>query len=418
MAMLMAVIAPPDPVFPYLADALNPERAGAAFANSLARAGFPTESLNCQIERSRIKRGRKALIGYRLRGRATNGAAIDQRVMLTLFPEGDSSMLPDMSGGQALVEPAFGPPALQVEVLAGQAFFFPNDRKVHQIAALLTDQPGDCEVAHYVPEQGCTVRVTQADGRMLYGKCRADDRGVVAARMYAAAKHAEDIRLAPVVAHDPELRILWQEAVAGQPLDPSDVCARPAQWAGHISTALNAFHSVNSPKCLKRLTFDSITKTLASRIARMETSLPSLALRFFACADQLASLKPEASPLALAHGDLHPGNLLWDGSSFALIDLDTAALAPRALDHGTLVAALTHKAIEANVRDAAITIMIRTMRDAAQDELGDAWAFDWCVAASLLGERLYRCSTRLKSPRTVVRERLLDRAERLVARHA
>ena len=39
------------------------------------------------------------------------------------------------------------------------------------------------------------------------------------------------------------------------------------------------------------------------------------------------------------------------------------------------------------------------------------------IAASLIGERLYRSGTRLKNPDPLHRERLLAAAERLVARH-
>jgi aminoglycoside phosphotransferase len=415
--MLMTPSAPYDPVFATLADALDAERAGRAFHHALAAAGYPTDTLRCEIERSRIKRGRKALIGYRLRGRAANGTIIDQRVMLTLFPEGEASNLLDFPSGQELVDPAFGPATLVVDALGGQAWFFPNDRKVHHIAALLTDQPGLCEIVHYVPEQGCTVRVTQADGRVLFGKCRADDRGAVAACVYEAVKSAAGVRLARVIAHDAERHIYWQEAVSGRPLDPSDVRAQPSHWAGRIAAGLKSFHNLKAPDGLKQLTYTSISETLAKRIARMEASLPGFGTRLSAFAAQMKTLTPSTSPLELAHGDLHPGNLLWDGESFALIDLDTAARAPRALDHGTLVAALIHKSIEADARDGVITAMIDALRDAAQDEIGDANAFDWCVAASLVGERLYRCGTRLKSPRLAVRERLMAWAETLVARH-
>jgi Phosphotransferase enzyme family len=416
MAMLMTPSAPYDPVFPTLVDALDAQRAGRAFYHALAAAGFPTDTFRCEIERSRIKRGRKALIGYRLKGRSAEGTIIDQHAMFTLFPQGGASNLSDSSDGQELVDPAFGPATFVVEALGGQAWFFPNDRKVHHIAALLTDQPGQCEIVHYVPEQGCTVRVTQADGSVLFGKCRADDRGAVAACVYEAVKDAAGVRLARVIAHDAERHIYWQAAVSGRPLDSSDVRARPSHWAGRIAAGLNSFHSLRAPDGLKQLTYASISETLAKRITRMEASLPGFALRLSVCAARLQTLTPETSPLALAHGDLHPGNLLWDGESFALIDLDTAARAPRALDHGTLVAALIHKSIEADARDGVITAMINALRDAAQDEIGDGREFDWCVAASLVGERLYRCGTRLKSPRLAVRERLMTWAETLAAR--
>jgi Ser/Thr protein kinase RdoA (MazF antagonist) len=113
----------------------------------------------------------------------------------------------------------------------------------------------------------------------------------------------------------------------------------------------------------------------------------------------------------LAHCDLHPTNLLWDGSSFAIIDLDTAALAPAAADYGTLVASIAHRALVAGASAPRVADMIQKFRCAAAAELGDLDHFDWFVAASLLGERLYRCGTRLKSPQFRVRKALVDLAE-------
>ncbi len=416
--MLMLTKTPTDPVFPFLAQALDRDAIVRAFDAALSASGFVAQGLVCTIERSRIKRGRKAVLGIRLRGRAANGQPIDQRCMIALFPHGDSVALADMSVGAALVTPAFGPPTLDLPEIAGRAWFFPNDRKVHQIARLIADQPGQVEIVHYVPEQGCTVRVVKDDGQTLFGKCRADDRGAVAAKILAATGDAEGVRLARACSYDQSHRILWQKQVAGKPLEPTDVCTRPHYWASRIARALSAFHGLTAPRGLKRLTYVSIGATVEKRICRMAESLPDFAVRLERIAQQLRAQTPQSAALVLTHGDMHAGNLLWDGTSFALIDLDTAALGPCALDHGTLAATLVHKAIEADARDSDIAAMLGKLRIAARDELGDVAAFDWCVVASLLGERLYRCTTRLKSPRLMVRERLLALAEQLVMRHA
>jgi hypothetical protein len=416
--MLMLTKTPQDPVFPFLAQALDRDALARTFDSALCVSGFATKGLTCAIERSRIKRGRKAIIGVCLRGWTVAGRPFVQHSMIALFPEGDATALPDMSNGACCVSPNFGPATLNLPNLAGRAWFFPNDRKVHHIAQLLSDMPGEVDLVHYVPEQGCTVRVVQADGRQLYGKCRADDRGLVAAKVHAAASRAEGVRLAPVLSYDRAHRILWQEAVAGQPLNPADVCARPHYWASRIAGALKAFHGIKPPKTLKHLTYASIGTAVQRRLDRMTDDLPDFALRLTKVAEQLRVQLPVSKALVLAHGDMHAGNLLWDGDSFALIDLDTAALAPCAVDHGTLAATMVHKAIEADIRDVSIVVMLDRLRKAAHDEIGDDNAFDWCVAASLLGERLYRCTTRLKSPRLMVRERLLAQAEQLVMRNA
>ncbi len=408
-----------DPAFPTLAAALDPQRAATAFASALAASGHATRQLVCKIERSRIKRGRKALIGYRLTGQDWRGAAIDQRAMLALFPQGDADLLPDMSGGHELVMSEAGPGTLLIPELRAQAWMFPNDRKVHGIARMLAEREGELDIIHYVPEQGCTVRLVEPEGRVLFGKCRADNRGAVAARFGAEAIAASgSLRLAGIVSFDPVNRILWQESLAGEPLDAAAVLLDPQIWSARIVTALKELHDLPPPEGLKRLTFNSAADTIARRIERTGTALPELAERLRAVTSALARSLPDETAPALTHGDLHPGNLLWDGALFGLIDLDTAALAPRAFDYGTLTAALVHKAIERDANDPAIDTLIKALRGAASRDQVEPADFDWALAASLLGERLYRCTTRLKSPSNAVRTRLIEQAERRMICHA
>lgn len=412
---MLTVAAPFDPVFPTLDAALDPDLAGAAFLHALARQGRVISGLRCTIERSRIKRGRKALIGYRL----NDGAGIDQRVMLTLYPDRDPARLAKVDACLPLGPSQLGPDCLPIPDLAGQAWFFPNDRKVGGIARLLDEREGVIEIVHYVPEQGCTVRLRQGDGSVLYGKCRADDRGAVAARFGAEGLPGNPaLRLARIVAHDAANRIVWQAALAGEPLRPSAILSEPALWADRISRAISALHDLNVPAGLKHLTFASAAKTILRRLELTRKSMPELSTRLAAFALDLARSLPEETAAAPSHGDLHPGNLLWDGNSFGLIDLDTAALAPRAFDHATLTAALVHKAIEHEASDEAIAAMVEAFRRGAEADRVAASAFHWSLAASLVGERLYRCTTRLKSPSQALRERLLQQAETWVNRNA
>lgn len=420
--MLMQPVQKQDPLFPKLADALDPVRAGYAFKIMLSEAGFPVRKINCSIERARLKLGRKALLGYRLTGEAESGESFDQSAMLILWPDGEAHSLPDMGG--KLEPPDFGPSRAPVDHLMGDAWLFPNDRKVHHIGALLDETPAGIpsdgvtrEVLHYVPEQGCAVRLTTTDGQVFYGKCRTDDRGSISAKVSAAAldQGHPDLRLATVIDHDPERHILWQTHVSGQPLNAADVCARAGRWAGPASRAINAFHAFTPPDGLKELTVDSIAQTLARRIERSKAAMPALAAEIEMIGKKLMANQPaDRQKLVLSHCDLHPANLLWDGVSFAMIDLDTAALAPRALDYGSLVASLVHGAVEAQARDNKIDAMIAAFCDAASDESGDGLTIKWFVAASLIGERLYRCGTRMKSPALRSRTRLIEIADRLL----
>lgn len=409
-----------DPAFPLLADALDPERAGAAFMAALAGQGCPVGSLDCAIERSRVKRGRKAVIGYRLRGVDKAGHPFDQQAMIALWPQCVPENLKSFTS--PLTRTALGPATIMVEKLAGQAWFFPNDRKVTGIAALFDPLPetvargqkaADARIMHYVPEQGCTIRVA-LEGGAVFGKARADDRGEIATAVERAARRSrlEGVRLARVLHHDPARRIYWQSEVPGVPVSVSDIVARPSLWAPRLARAVNGFHAIRPPAGLKRLTSESLAQNLAARAARTAPAMPALASQVEGLARALDGARPGPLPAVVSHCDLHPANFLWDRQSFAIIDLDTCALAPAALDFGSLTASLVHAAIEHHARDAAILSLVSAMREAAATE-----AFDWFAAASLLGERLYRCGTRLKSPSLRTRGRLIQFAHMLLEAH-
>jgi aminoglycoside phosphotransferase len=411
--MLMQAQLNCDPAFPGLSDALDPALAARAFAEALSLSGRPVTNLDCAVERVRIKRGVKVVIGYRLTGVDGQGQRIDQHAMVSLWPDGDPARLKDMGGEH--VQPLFGPPTLLLERIGGKAWFFPNDRKVHNIAALMNGPTGlaggAAEVIHYVPEQGCTVRYTH-QGRSLFGKTRADDRCTVSALVDQAAQNNGrlPVRLVCVIEHDRKHRILWQEEVPGRELTAADVLAEPETWAPRIAIAIAGFHSIKAPSALKSLTSQTIAHTLDQRAARTTQIMPELAAQISGIANALAMSCPGPGELLVSHCDLHPGNLLWDGTSFALIDLDTTAFAPPARDYGSLIAALIHKAIEARVSDDVIGNMVRVFNSAVPDVPHIAWF----TAASLIGERLYRCGTRLKSPSIEVRSRLITLAQMIL----
>ena len=153
----------------------------------------------------------------------------------------------------------------------------------------------------------------------------------------------------------------------------------------------------------------SICRTVRGRIERIAPVMPEHAEGLARITARLERLCTGSLPLRLSHGDLHPANLLWDGASFALIDLDTCALAPPALDQGGLAASLAAKAIQLGWETRHIGLLIDVLAIAFKDE--GAPQFDWFVAASLIGERLYRSATRLKSADPAARLTLLKLAE-------
>ena len=281
---------PDNQSFPRLAEALDPMLAAAAFRAALEQHGIALGTLACTIERCRIKPGRKALIGLRLTGCTADGAPFDQAAMLTLYPGGEAALLPQIAPEVEGIPSRLGPPTLAVPGLAGMAWLFPNDRKVRHIADLLSRPGGTCEVLHYVPEQGCTVRHTDGQGRVLIGKCRADQRGAVATSLSGDRFVLDSaLRLARVIEHDAARGIVWQQAVAGHPLSPVAVLRDPALWAGRIGPAIAAFHALPPPPGLKQLTFASAGRTVAGRIARAAAAMPEHAAQLGVLGRELAA---------------------------------------------------------------------------------------------------------------------------------
>lgn len=76
----------------------------------------------------------------------------------------------------------------------------------------------------------------------------------------------------------------------------------------------------------------------AARLGVLDVAAVSPRALADAVAVVCARLEAPGQALAAAHRDLHDGQLLWDGTTLSLLDLDTAALAEPALDLGNLAA--------------------------------------------------------------------------------
>ncbi|TNE32109.1 MAG: aminoglycoside phosphotransferase family protein [Alphaproteobacteria bacterium] len=414
--MLMPAQITTDPVFPSLHQALDCEYAASALRDELAGAGFPAKRLVAELERVRLKPGRKALLGLRLLGEAIDGNLIDQRLMLTLWPGGKRGHL-SVVDGNSEDTPAFGPPLLQSEALSGSAWFFPNDRKVIGIARLLEQAKSfgtDIEVVHYVPEQGCTIRVDGPKGA-IFGKARVDDRCLAAAKVAIGAIKQDlvGLRLAPVIEYDATNRIMWQAAVKGDALSVADLCSGPAHWADRLASAIAAFHGLSPPAQIELQTPQSTLGRIEWRAVRIRSAFPALSPDLAIVMSRLLAVAKPDSRLVLSHCDLHPANLLWDGESFALIDLDTCALAPAALDHASLAAAFAQKMLATGMSADEIWRIVEELQFAAtaRDAI-EASDFLWNFAACLIAERLYRCGTRLKANSKAMPMQLLGLAMR------
>jgi hypothetical protein len=207
--------------------------------------------------------------------------------------------------------------------------------------------------------------------QVVYGKVFADERGAgvgaTVAALHRSLSGDGSVRTQPfllprVLGYLPESRLLLSEALPGSPQVPGLVQAHVAH--GH-ATAPRAPSAVTALQGLARVTaalhrpvpesLDVRDTGIAGRprtpereIDRLLTSAEQLARVAPALGGALAShfraLRPLAEssvmPMALAHGDLTPSEVLVDGPIHSVFDLDSACVAEPALDLGHFTARL------------------------------------------------------------------------------
>jgi hypothetical protein len=419
-----------DTDLPGLAAAIDPDRACAAFARALKDAGVHVSELSCCVERVRVKRAVKAVVGYRLEGRHADGSSFTQLAMARVYPHA----LVDQRYGQAtsrpVSRPIVGPAVAHLHEVDAVAWFFPNDRKLNMVTdpfgleaaqdmlnrALGADTElvaKRVEIVRYVPEQGCTASVTMdlarsgmaEDAIHVYAKCRSDDRGRVSHAVgQAIGDHYGEGALAPRALHyDARRRTGWQSRVPGRPLTLGDVLADPAAWARRIGDCLARLQMVR----VHGLRQTSATDVAERAVLNANRTIPALPMHgpaLTAISRRLRDTAPRNREMVVVHGDLHPANMLVDGYDLRFIDLDVAGFGDPEFDRASLTAALVKQACDDELGDEVIADLIQAFRETADGR------FDWFLAASLVAERIYRCATRLNGQSDQTVPRLLSLA--------
>jgi Ser/Thr protein kinase RdoA (MazF antagonist) len=281
-------------------------------------------------------------------------------------------------------------------------WLFPHDRRVAALSAMdgaratLSPQLPRPWVASrlvaWAPENSATFQCLDATGTVIaYAKVGARahieyDRYVALAD--ALARTCVDLHIPRAIAFSAAHDTMLIEPVAGRLLtyEPRDMRA--------VGIALAQLHGLAVPDLPRFDRFQpDARRDTVELIAR---SLPSLGpvvedLAAALTAGEIADDEP-----GCLHGDMHPKNVLINGSRAALIDVEEASWGPRAADLGSLLARLC---------------CLRTMggdaraADAAADALLDGYAtvapvphassVRWHTAAALLVERARRTMTRV-----------------------
>jgi hypothetical protein len=386
------------------------------------------ELVTCSPGKVVIEPGEGATLQYRLELRRRSSAETVDRVVagrLFLSAESARAWMSDVAAMAGHLEGrndlrAFARPAQLVPELRLVLHALPLDPALpglvvatdpHQLVELLgptltSAVPGlelrDCraEVVRYRSD-GCVLRYELAWRlqssrhslkQVVYGKVYGDGRGrlvgpaVTALRRQAAetARGGLPFLVPRFQGYLPDLRLSLLEAVPGAPSLPALVRARrggaaPAgsglsaeAAAGACARVAAALHRSSIPVGLLRTLAEEVD---AVRLAAQDLDplAPALAATLTGRLDALSGAARERPGRdGVAHGDLTPSQVLFDGPTTSLVDFDTVCLAEPALDLGQFTG---HLAV--------------TVRGTQATAGATAWGED--LVAQFLGEYLRHC---------------------------
>ncbi len=411
-----------------LRDALN---------HALASAGADAQCSALTIDRVRSRPGERVVIGATATCHS-GGNTWQQLVGLRRLAPGRSGARFADASLRAVHRSHCGPGVLHLADLDTVAWLFPNDCKItgaHALAdrelfgqSILPQLMVACglasstrdwrlELIRYVPEQSCTARLSVkdpagAESLQLIGKCASDERGQRGLAAQAAIHRAGLGRIcaAPVLylqAH----RQAWQRFVPGTPLAPPLSAMTAADQLASAIAALADLHGIEAPTALPRFDMAAELQTLEALLQSFSSASHVDAAR--ALLQRLRQLAPANGEHAFLHGDLHPANVLVDGSSARLIDFDAALAGPAALDLGGMVSALVAQSLLQGAPDAIVPALaagVWQQYTRCRPNALSRSTFNWHVAFCLLRQRFARNLTRHRVDRGDLQPRLLRHA--------
>lgn len=438
---------PIDPALPQLARAMNADDMAAVFAEALRAHGASVES--CEVERIKYRPRRNCTLAYRLRVRdLTDGRIFEQRVAARLCGNhSEVARRAARAAAKSLLPSVAGPTLRVLPSLDMLTWWWPNDGKLRapqvladelrladevlpQVVARLSDGRGRLrghrvEVVQYVPEHRLTARVTlcwreggRGIERLLYAKASREPDSAAAHALLAALQASSAwregrLRTPAALLWQPAAGLHWQQAMAGRAwLDLP--AAQTESLAPALGAQLAALHATVVPVA-RRLDAEALRSRLAEVVSVLTDALPRAGDALARSAAALDERLPDIAllPPATLHGDLHPRNILVDGSQLSLIDLDGLRRGPAVLELGSWIADGIYRAVldgQSPQRDASAQ---QRLLDAYADAAGEAVEPRLLASATawaLLTQRAWRCVVNLKPGRFAIAPRLVELA--------
>jgi hypothetical protein len=455
--MSVARPAPFDAALPGLADALDGDRMVRALSALVPPVGTDGSDRRriraCEVIRVKYRPGTSAVIGYRISTEDSgDGVAPEHVACGAMYPAAEARRRYEKAATAPRADGGLLPAVSLIDGLDMILWVFPTDRTLEALPLLadfqrLRDEPlarlarqrwGErCRIAgvsprvvSYVPEHTCSVRaevrLEDGDGGALrpwsvFAKTRYDGAGSETFRvmrdLWASAAHVRgEIGLARPLEYDPAHRLLWQEAVDGEPL-PDGPTRRTAALLGR---ALAAFHGTGIGSA-REVGLSGILDGLEQAARMVGLVRPQGHERANAIVGRLRARAGtlRRGPRVTLHGDLHGRNVLIRGDRVTLIDLDRVSEGPPVAELGSLAAEIVYRSARASRGLEAATPLLDALVSSYRRYA--MWAVpaaevDWYTAAALLGERILRCLTSLKPGWTEIVDELIEYADRLSLR--
>lgn len=220
---------------------------------------------------------------------------------------------------------------------------FPADDGLPTLRRVLA-AAGDAAVVRYRPGRRCTFRVADDRG-VRFAKVFGDDTGgpihdAGVALAAAAARGELAFAVAPPIAWDSDARVLWQGAVAGEPLlerlstrDAEPLAKQMGAALGTLTTA-SVFPVARFDAAVQCRRTHQYARELGTRI-------PALAVEATSLGEGLDAIHRERpGRVCPIHGAPHVNQWLADADRLALVDFDRFSAGNPELDVATLLGEL------------------------------------------------------------------------------
>lgn len=265
------------------------------------------------------------------------------------------------------------------------------------------------EQTKYVPGMRCgfIYRMTVPGGAVhaVYGKTYERNDGeqafVLMQQIWeSAACQRGGFILPQPYSYDPQMKVLWQEAIAGEPFAKiADRIPNLPEVAEEIGARLAAFHGA-ALALARKTTLNFQVEEIRRSVAALSRAFPDYAERCGALGEKLvrAADRLETRVETPVHGSFKFSHIFATPKGIAFIDFDGVSLGDPGYDVGRFIAHLykmkTSWAIDPEVAERTITNFCNAYNRVAAMPLAPA-RINWFTASHLIASQIYKSVKRM-----------------------